>query len=345
MKIVIIGSGWYGLHIASKLQYEHNVIILEKNNDIFAGSSYNNQNRLHLGFHYPRCYKTRQLCYNNFVKFISEYADVVDNIDKNYYAISNESNIDYDTYVHIYTYEQYQFTICENTLLTNTAENLIKVNEKLINHNNAKEHFKRLLTRATIMCNYAVYDVCELENNVIVNNDIECDILINCTYGQLKLFDDIRDYMYEYTISMVYEKIGEFDADCITIMDGSFPSLFLRDKQSNSYTLTHVAYTPMKKSINITDVIEYEPTQHEINSCIENMEREIHKYVPNFNKLFKYVSYFTSLKTKPIILGSVDNRCCNISSTDRIISINCGKITGIFDAEQYVNDHIETQIN
>ena len=64
--IIIIGSGWYGLHILKYLKENFNylnIILLEKNNDIFQNSSNYNQNRLHLGYHYPRSLK-QENCVN-----------------------------------------------------------------------------------------------------------------------------------------------------------------------------------------------------------------------------------------------------------------------------------------
>ena len=61
MKIAIIGAGWFGCHLASELKNDgHSILLFEKEKDIFAGASGNNQNRLHLGYHYPRSYITRE---------------------------------------------------------------------------------------------------------------------------------------------------------------------------------------------------------------------------------------------------------------------------------------------
>jgi len=80
MKIAIIGGGWVGCHLAAKLFREHNVSIYEKNNSFFQGTSYNNQNRLHLGYHYARSFKTRELCKNTFERFINDYSFLVKNV-------------------------------------------------------------------------------------------------------------------------------------------------------------------------------------------------------------------------------------------------------------------------
>ena len=60
MKIAIIGAGWFGCHIGHELLKEgHKVTIFEREKELFNGASGNNQNRLHLGYHYPRSNLTR----------------------------------------------------------------------------------------------------------------------------------------------------------------------------------------------------------------------------------------------------------------------------------------------
>ena len=61
MKIAIIGGGWVGCHLTYKLQNSHDVTLFEKNENLFQETSFNNQNRLHLGFHYARNSKTRKI--------------------------------------------------------------------------------------------------------------------------------------------------------------------------------------------------------------------------------------------------------------------------------------------
>ena len=78
MKIYIIGSGWYGCHIAlvlAKLGYE--VTILEKNKDIFQGTSGQFGIRLHEGPHYPRSKLTRESCRRNGEEFKQCYPELV----------------------------------------------------------------------------------------------------------------------------------------------------------------------------------------------------------------------------------------------------------------------------
>jgi L-2-hydroxyglutarate oxidase LhgO len=125
--IIIIGTGWFGLHTALLLEQKYNVLILEKNSTIFNNSSNFNQNRLHLGYHYPRSYKTRELCLKGYTKFINKYRELIDFIDNNYYCISNDSLIDYNTYKQIYNTSNYKHSFIKNTLLIITnSKNIAK---------------------------------------------------------------------------------------------------------------------------------------------------------------------------------------------------------------------------
>ena len=74
MKYVIVGAGWYGCHIASLLvKNNKEILIIDKANDFFTGSSSKNQNRLHLGFHYPRSMETIHECKYGYEQFVKKY--------------------------------------------------------------------------------------------------------------------------------------------------------------------------------------------------------------------------------------------------------------------------------
>lgn len=339
--IIIVGTGWYGLHIflfITKKYTNYNVLLLEEKNDIFSCSSNYNQNRLHLGYHYPRSYKTREICKNYYNIFINEYREVIDFIDNNYYCISKESSIDYKTYLKIFSNDtMYEHTLVQNDLLENIDGKFINTKEKIINAYKAKKYFTRLINKKFIKFNYKVKDIKQNENKIIINNELNCDILIDCTYNKLSLQ---INYIYELTISLIYIRINTNNIfDSLTIMDGDFFSLFPRDIEKKKYTLTHVKFTPLIKSENITDIINYNITNENVLEIKKNMENSVIKYYKNFVKDFKYNSYFTSFKCKN--KSNNDTRDCNILQNNNIISVNCGKITGIFEFEKYIKEYLD----
>ena len=190
MKIIIIGTGWYGLHtylFLKEMNKNINVTVLEKNDKMFDNSSNYNQNRLHLGYHYPRSYETRKLCIEGYYRFISKYRQVVDFMDYNYYLISKNSLLDYYTYLSIFSDINYQHYIIKNDYFNNIDGNIINTKEKIINSVKTREYFKKRINSSEIKLNYKVTNIIQKNNKVIINDDLESNLLIDCTYNQLNL--------------------------------------------------------------------------------------------------------------------------------------------------------------
>jgi hypothetical protein len=73
-----------------------------------------------------------------------------------------------------------------------------------------------------------------------------------------------------------------------------------------------------------------------VNIIKNNIENEIKIYYKDFEKDFTYISYFISYKCKPNTTNA--SRNCIIEKYDNIISVNCGKILGIFELEDYIKN-------
>ena len=325
--------------LLKKNKYKYDVKILERNKEMFNNSSNFNQNRLHLGYHYPRSYKTRELCIKGYYKFISNYRSIIDFIDNNYYLVSNKSLIDYDTYIKIFSDINYQHTLIENKTFKEIEGNIINTKEKVINSFKAKKYFESAIDKNDIKYNYNVSNINQNDNKVIINDDLECDLLIDCTYNQLNLPNKDKEYMFELTISLLYKRINYSESfESITVMDGNFFSLFPREISKEIYTLTHVKYTPLIKSKNLDDIKNYELKDKILENIRNNMESDVMKIYTSFKKNFKYISYFLSSKCK--LISENDSRECNIYKDKNIISVNCGKITGIFEFEEYILNNL-----
>lgn len=346
--IIIIGAGWYGCHIAMILkQYpEYNITIIDEKKEIFNNSSYYNQNRLHYGYHYCRNYNTRQLCKNNYNLFIDKYNFAVNYINNNYYLIANNSIIDYTTYTHIYKYENYNFDTIDNNIFTNICNNIILVNEHVINSNIIKNYFTENLKDINIIFNTKIIKYIKNDSHIIVydnmNNMYMCDILLDCTYNQLGLSK--KNYIYELTISLIFEKINETEFNGITIMDGAFCSLYPYDISKNLFTLTDVEYTPIISSTNYRDIENYILTDYIVEDIKTKMCNKLLSFYPAFKDNFKYISFFLSKKTK--LVSSTDSRdICIDLIEENVISVNCGKIYGIFEFEKYILNYLNLNLD
>ena len=147
-------------------------------------------------------------------------------------------------------------------------------------------------------------------------------------------------YSYELTISLVFKKDSTcLDFDALTCMDGDFFSIYPRFIEEGLYTLTNVKYTPLIKSNDLQDITNYILTEDKLKETINNMVSEVEKYYEPFLQHFKYETYFTSYKCKQ--MSNSDSRDITIHNNNNIISVNCGKITGIFCLDDYLTKHFE----
>jgi hypothetical protein len=340
MNIIIIGCGWYGCHIASKLKDKFNIIMIDQKSDIFDNSSYYNQNRVHQGYHYPRDFATRNLCSRYYNRFKNEYNEVIDSIDNNYYLISKSSIIDYGTYKSIYENELFDFKIIDNYMFNNIYSKIIIVNEENINSDKIKKYFLEVLLDIKKYFNKKVLSYIKIDNKIQViceDATYTCDILLDCTYNQLNLSK--KEYNYELTISLVYKKINDTIFDALTVMDGKFFSLYPRNIYNQTFTLTDVEFTPIISSQDYNIIDNYKPTLDEINIIKLKMENKVISYYDSFKDNFEYESYFLSKKTK--MLSATDSRDITIDEIEEnVISVNCGKIYGIYDFEDFIMKYL-----
>jgi len=64
------------------------VAVVEKEKDLLTRASYNNQARVHNGYHYPRSYLTALRSRVNFPRFVSDYKEAIEKSFTKVYAIS-----------------------------------------------------------------------------------------------------------------------------------------------------------------------------------------------------------------------------------------------------------------
>jgi hypothetical protein len=324
MNIAIIGGGWVGCHLAVKLKNTHKITIYEKNKTLFEETSYNNQNRLHLGFHYSRNFKTRKLCLNTFDRFLKDYSFLTKELPKNLYCIpENESIIDYDTFKEIFN----KYDIEEISTDLKNIEGCVKTNERFINFKHANSFFNNELRDLVINETIDTVKLKKLQT--------EYDLIINCTNNHIKDKNKLNSF-YESTITLIYEKINETEFDALTLVDGKLFSIY--PYQNNEYTVTDVEHTPIKKFKSVkklnqfinqfnTDIVKKKQTL---------IESRIKKYYGNFTNDFKYKSYLLSTKSK--IENLSDDRSPIISNEGNLVNCFTGKIQGIYLIEDYLKE-------
>jgi hypothetical protein len=326
--IHVIGTGWYGCHIIDKLIHnKFDYICWERNREIFKESSSKNQNRLHLGFHYPRNSSTRKQSRDGFSKFIEHYPTLSKKLDDNIYFVAKDSIIDFETYKSIYLQENYTFEEVKIVDNIHNVEGGIDTDERLILHDTSKafwetKSFNIALNEKVSLVEGKLLSQC---GNRVCNSG---DIILDCTYGGL-IDDD--NYFTEYFISFVVH-LNDFLYGALTFMDGPFFSIFPYEnsKGEKLYTLTHVKYCILKSKI---------IDNNSINEIFSHVIADCSHFIADHIVGIKLVDYFISKKTKPF--SNSDSRAVEVSFFNNVISVRSGKIDAIFYAEEKVKNVLD----
>ncbi|MEZ8772793.1 MULTISPECIES: FAD-dependent oxidoreductase [Vibrio] len=342
MNVAIIGAGWYGCHIAmSLIQSGCDVTVFEKSDSTISGASKRNQNRLHLGFHYPRDSVTRAQSKEGFDWFIEHYPHLVSEVENNFYAVSDKNSyIDSETYKIIMEGSGLNFqTLDKNSVkeikIKNVGE-LFKCEEKVIRNDLASKYFNDMLSKH-IKFNTFV----DLNNELVFEALKEkYDYIIDCTWGRAKKISTIN-YFFEPCIYFYYKsKINDMLA--LTIMDGQHYSLY--PYFDDIYTLTSVQHTPIGQYQDVNEALMSLSAAKQDNVFVKQkravFETEFSNIVEDFLENFEYFDVEFSMKTK--VVSSTDFRGCIVEQDKQLISVFSGKIDTLQIAERAIHSIINT---
>jgi glycine/D-amino acid oxidase-like deaminating enzyme len=92
--VLVIGGGFFGCSIAlhSRRIHRGRVVVLESAPELLTRASYANQARVHFGYHYPRSVLTALRSRVNYPRFVSEFAECVDDSFDAYYAVARRAS-------------------------------------------------------------------------------------------------------------------------------------------------------------------------------------------------------------------------------------------------------------
>jgi hypothetical protein len=337
MKFAIIGAGFYGLHIASRLRaLGLEATIYEQQDQILSFASGNNQYRLHLGFHYARNFRTRQQSRDGYFRFMERYGRLTREIEKNYYLVpQGDSLVDFPTYKLIMMSSGLDFVESRQPEQISYACGSVLTAERILLIQESRDFFHSLLTDALRLgerASVAVHD-----NRVEVNGSTY-DYCIDCTWGHL--IPD-KSFFFESTILLYYKKKNHsVPANAYTFVDGPLCSLYPTEDPS-IFTLSSVPHTPIDKHDSSAEARQTirSMTSHDIQIKRLLMERQLMRYYPSFPDDFEYVDPQLCVKTKPY--GDDDDRSCYVKKSGRLIKCLSGKVDNIFFAASEVMALIE----
>ena len=354
---VIIGGGFYGAAIAiylAKVRKFKRIVIIEKEHKLLSRASYNNQARVHNGYHYPRSFTTAYRSRINLPRFIRDWPEAIKSDFNKLYAIARRNSKvtarqferfcrtidakiqiadDYYTSMFesklieaVFKVEEYAF---DTTVLATCAEaELADLEIEILFESTATSIFQNKNKTLTIDLNRK-----DEQHDSIVGRHV-----FNCTYSGLNQF--YGDYLetqtrlkHEITEMALMKMPDNLKNLGVTVMDGPFFS-FMPFPARGLHTLSHVRYTPHnywndKRGINPYDKI----SNYNKDSRIGRMVRDVTRYVPSIENSVYEDSLF-EVKTILVKNEKDDGRPILFERHPRLrglYSILGGKIDNIYD--------------
>lgn len=337
MKFAIVGAGFYGLHIASRLKaLGLEVTVYEKADNILSFASGNNQFRLHLGFHYARNFRTRQQSRDGYYRFLERYGKLTHTIEDNYYLVpKGDSLIDFSTYKLIMMSSGLDFVERATPAEISYSCGTVVTAERVLMIERAREYFYSQLSNVICLGEEATLSA---GDDFVDVNGTRYDYCIDCTWGHL--IPD-KNFFFESTILLYYKQKRSSPLNiAYTFVDGPLCSLY-PTQDPEIFTLSSVPHTPIEQFNTSQEALQSirTLTGHDVHLKRLLMEKQIMRYFPDFLDCYEYVSPQLCVKTKPY--GQDDDRSCYVKKYGKIIKCLSGKVDNIFFAAAEVMALIE----
>lgn len=247
VNVAVIGCGIFGAEIALKAKaLGLSVKVYEAKDDILSGASMNNQNRLHLGFHYPRDLETGRQSIRGFNAFRQKYAECIQADFSNAYLIANSNSLTpigpYLDFCRQLGLPFQEIAASSLPVKVTGADRGVLCDEVVYDCRILRDLVWQSLRRegVDVALGDRVVKVAEAAGRYSVESQkgsrILVDVVINASYGDINRLTEqlgfpVSENLYEYTavpiIRMDIPRIG------ITIMDGPFMTLLPHGKTGN----------------------------------------------------------------------------------------------------------------
>ena len=359
---VVIGGGFYGAAIAIFLAQKvglAKVILLEQEAALLTRASYNNQARVHNGYHYPRSFTTAFRSRVNLPRFVRDWPQAVKSDFTKLYAIAGQnSNVNaqqFKRFCHeigarispatprlrslfnarliedVFLVEEYAF---DSTRLADWARQELSASCVDV----------RLETRA---CDISRAPDGGLDVVAVGKRDeasrIRSRYVFNCTYSGLNQFggdfSGVGAALKHEVTEMALIDVPPLLKDIgITVMDGAFFSL-MPFPARGLHTLSHVRYTP---HFHWRDEVGKDPYEvlcaYDKATRVDRMLRSVTRYLPSISNARRIDSLF-EVKTVLVKNESDDGRPILFEKHRDLpgcYSILGGKIDNIYDVIERV---------
>lgn len=361
--ILVIGGGFYGAYIAEHFaQKGFKVSLHEKENQLMLRASFNNQARVHNGYHYPRSILTALRSRVSFPRFAEEFKPAIeDSFEKSYLigsllgkitgeqfqnfakrieAPCTEANADVQSLIN-HDYIDGAFNVIEYAFDATQIRSMMEARL-----NTAGVHIETGSTvlsieQETIQNRSTLKAKVQNQADKLINELSGIQQIFNCTYSGLNYFAKhpsipLIPLKHELTEICLVEVPPELKNKGITVMCGPFFSL-MPFPSTPYHSFSHVRYTPHYEwTEDVSNASEPHPDiqKHTPRSNWKKMQIDASKYIP----LIKECTYKKSLWEIKTVLPSSENndsRPILFKENHGLTGYHCvmgAKIDNIYDA-------------
>lgn len=363
---VIIGGGFYGSAIAiylAKTRGLNRVILLEREPRLLLRASYNNQARVHNGYHYPRSFTTAFRSRVNLPRFVQDWPQAVKQDFVKLYAIARHNSKvtakQFERFCHeigadIKPAESGLRRLFEPRLI----EDVFLVEEYAFDPTRLAEWAIKELKDACVEIYYSTRALAisrsPTDKSLIVETQTKsgdvssttCRYVFNCTYSGLNQFSgdfpgtqtELKQEVTEMALMQAPNVLKEIG---VTVMDGPFFSM-MPFPARGLHTLSHVRYTPHFSWKDERGVDPYKKLdEYDRVTRVDRMVRDVGRYLSAVLEA-KYVDSLFEVKTVLVKNEGDDGRPILFEKHAELpgcYSVLGGKIDNIYD----VLEKLETE--
>jgi len=361
---VVVGGGFYGCAIAEALSRAGlSVVLMEAAGELLTRSSYNNQARLHGGYHYPRSFSTAFRSRLNLARFMRDFRPAVEAGFSKLYAIArHNSKVSARQFVAFCQQIDAPIQLAEERFERLFSSRLIErvflAEEYVFNAAALRRIMRQRLTErgVAVRCGSPVlaveaapaggYAVVPATGAVLA-----ADFVFNCTYSGLNgirgVASTAHQLKHEITELALVKLPPELAGVAVTVMDGPFFS-FMPFPDRRLSTFTHVRYTPHASWLETA--AEAGPPDRRLRDYVAEsrfpfMVRDAMRYMPALARAEHKDSLF-EVKTVLAKNEVDDGRPILFEwapESPRLVSVLGSKIDNIYDVliavEEHIRDH------
>ena len=364
--IAVIGGGFYGCSVAEYLARQGaEVILFEQASDLMTRASYNNQARLHNGYHYPRSFSTAYRSRLNFSRFLHDYRPAIATNFVKLYAIARlSSKVSSRQFEYFCQNIEAPFTPARTSFADLFSPRLISAVYETQEYAFDAAVLRRLLTERLAAAGVKIRLDTQIEQIISSaspaplhmidrrGNSTPADYVFNCTYSGLNRIAGITPTQlklkHEITELSLIQLPPELENIAVTVMDGPFFS-FMPFPDRGLSTFTHVRYTPHAAWVEAANdgLKPYEMLENcDRATNFGFMIRDAQRYIPRLETATYQDSLF-EVKTVLVRNEGDDGRPILFEvdvNEPRIVSMLGSKIDNIYDAFTAIDNYLMFEV-